>query len=105
MSYRYRCTRRQNGRGDIKKPCGARRIFTQAQHDRAKAGEEFKCTCGGKLKFTKADYTNEKKRVCNCGGRPKPHRRGQRGCTHDTRGFASEDDYRDYVESMQRAFS
>ncbi len=103
-NYRYRCTNKPNKKLK-KKPCQQRYIFTQAKHDRAQAGEEFRCTCGSKITFTKADYASQRRQVCNCGGRPRAHRRGQRGCAHDTRGFATEDDYRDFINGMQAAFS
>lgn len=109
-TYRYRCTKRQTGpHGDKPRKnldiCGKRHILTQAQHDRAQAGEEFKCSCGYKITFTKADYASQRRQRCTCPGRPLAHRRGQKGCTHDNRGFANEDEYRDFVNGMQAAFS
>lgn len=111
MSYRYRCTNRASGPKDGKKPpprkvCGLRISLTKAEHERAKAGENFECpACRYPLTFTPADYKSDRKRSCSCGGRPLPHKRGQKGCLHCTKpnmGFENEDDWRSFLDGLRQ---
>lgn len=110
MSYRYRCTNRASGpkngkKSPPRKVCGLRINLTQAEHARAQAGETFECpACRFPLKFTPADYKSDRKRRCSCGGRPLPHKRGQKGCKHGKStymGFDSEDDYRGFLDGLK----
>lgn len=108
MSYRYRCTNKPSARNKTHagKRCGLRISLTQSEHDRAKAGEVFECpACRYPLKFTPADYKSDRKRRCSCGGRPLPHKRGQKGCLYNSKphmGFDNEDDFRSFLDGLKQ---